>query len=178
MKRLFLFLAAVVMLAGFSACGDKKAPVNKKPRKVYTFTKQDSTEVLSLVSQFTARLQNNDLRGAVEMLNILKGDSVFPMEPVQQRRQAMALGMVRGIRYDLNYVRFNSDRNNEIKLDITLFEKQSGDPRPNMTGFYLRPVRFEGKWYLTVKDNITDRENSNYFEKEGTDAELSETEEE
>ena len=45
--------------------------------------------------------------------------------------------------------------NNEVKLDVTLFDKPEGDPKPNMTAMYLRPVKFEGRWYLTVWDNIT-----------------------
>jgi hypothetical protein len=43
---------------------------------------------------------------------------------------------------------------------------------------YFRPVRFEGKWYLTVKDNITDRENENYFQNEGMESETEESDEE
>ena len=86
------------------------------------------------------------------MLNILKGDSIFPHEPAQQRRQAMALSIVKGVRYDVNYLVFKSDKDNEVKLDITLFEKEENDPKPNKISFYFRPVRFEGKWYLTTKD--------------------------
>ena len=110
------------------------------------------------------------------MLTILKGDSIFPLEPVQQRRQAMALSMVKGVKYDVDYLMFHSDRNNEVKLDILLFEKEENDPKPNKISFYFRPVRFEGKWYLTVKDNITDRENGNNFKNEGLDSEDSDTE--
>lgn len=175
MKRFSLFLAVLLMLTAYVGCGEKKSP--KSQKKEYSFSHQDSTDVLNLIDQFKGYLENNDLRSAVEMLNILKGDSIFPMEPVQQRRQAMALSMVKGVKYDVDYLMFHSDRNNEVKLDITLFEKEEDDIRPNKISFYFRPVRFEGKWYLTVKDNITDRENGNNFQKEGIESEDSETDE-
>lgn len=167
MKRLSLFLTILLLLTVFVGCSDKKAPAQKH-KKEYVFSHEDSTEVLNLVGQFTKYLEGDDLRSAVEMLNILKGDSIFPLEPVQQRRQAMALSIVKGVRYDVNYLVFKSDKDNEVKLDITLFEKKENDPKPNKISFYFRPVRFEGKWYLTTKDNITDRENDNSFiEEEG-----------
>lgn len=167
MKRLSLFLTILLLLTVFVGCSDKKAPAQKH-KKEYVFSHEDSTEVLNLVGQFTKYLEGDDLRSAVEMLNILKGDSIFPLEPVQQRRQAMALSIVKGVRYDVNYLVFKSDKDNEVKLDITLFEKEENDLKPNKISFYFRPVRFEGKWYLTTKDNITDRENDNSFiEEEG-----------
>jgi len=167
MKRLSLFLTILLLLTVFIGCSDKKAP-GQKHQKEYVFTHEDSTEVLNLVDQFTKYLEGNDLRSAVEMLTILKGDSLFPLEPVQQRRQAMALSIVKGVKYDVNYLVFKSDKDNEVKLDITLFEKDENDPKPNKISFYFRPVKFEGKWYLTTKDNITDRENDNNFvEEEG-----------
>jgi hypothetical protein len=135
-------------------------------------------DVLNLVNQFKTYLEEKNLRSAVEMLNILKGDSIFPMEPVQQRRQAMALSMVKGVKYEVNYLMFHSDRNNEVKMDITLFEKEENDPRPNKISFYFRPVRFEGQWYLTVKDNITDINNENNFQNEGMESESEEVDEE
>ena len=165
MKKTSLFLVILMMLLPvFTGCSDKKAP--KHYKKEYTFSKQDSVDVLNLVNQFVNRLDSNDIRGAVEMLNILKGDSIIPLEPIQQRRQAMALNMVKGVKYEVQYLTFRTDKDNEVKMDITLFEKDVDDPRPNKTSFYFRPVRFEGQWYLTTKDNITDRSNGNTFDEE------------
>jgi hypothetical protein len=61
-----------------------------------------------------------------------------------------------GIDYEVDRLVFLNDKRNELKLSVTLFEKPEGDKRPNKTSFYMKPVRFEGKWYLTTKDNITD----------------------
>lgn len=177
MKKTSLFLVILMMLLPvFTGCSDKKTP--KHHKKEYTFSKQDSVDVLNLVNQFVNRLDSNDIRGAVEMLNILKGDSIIPLEPIQQRRQAMALNMVKGVKYEVQYLTFRTDKDNEVKMDITLFEKDVDDPRPNKTSFYFRPVRFEGQWYLTTKDNITDRSNGNTFDEEEEEEEDDKSDEE
>ena len=179
MKRICLFLSIFLFLMTLISCSDKKAPANNsKHKKEYVFTHEDSIEVLNLVGQFVKYMEIDDIRSAVEMLSILKGDSLFPLQPVQQRRQAMALNMVKGVKYDVDYMMFHSDRNNEVKMDITLFEKEENDPKPNKISLYFRPVRFEGKWYLTVKDNITDRENNNNFQNEGMESDTEESDEE
>ena len=158
MKRIALFLVVATALLFAVSCSNKKQqPAPVEPEKpTYTFTKEDTAEVMTQVEEFMGRLEKKDIRGAVEMLNFLAlGDSIKPLSPVQQRRQAMALMNVQGIKYDLNHLSLRSFTNNEVKIDITLFEKAPDDPKPNMTGFFLRPVKFEGKWYLTVWDVIS-----------------------
>ena len=169
MKRISLFLAVLLMLAFFAACSNKKAPASQKPE--YTFSHQDSTEVLNLVNEFIAKMENDDISAAIDMLSILKGEELVPLEPVQKRRQTIALNMVKGVKYDVDYMMFKSDRNNEVKVNITLFEKDENDPKPNMTAFFFRPVRQNGNWFLTVKDNLTDRENDTHVEYEGAEFE-------
>ena len=157
MRRIALFLAVTGMAVLMVSCGNKQKPQPVAPEKpVYTFTKEDTTEVLAQVNQFIDRLDNKDIRGAVEMLNFLdRGDSIKPLNAIGQRRQAMTLTAVNGVKYTLNRMILRSYTNNEVKLDVMLFEKPEGDPKPNMTAMYLRPVKFEGRWYLTVWDNIT-----------------------
>ena len=133
MRRIALFLAVAVSLVLLVSCGNKKQEVKPTgPEKpVYTFTKE-------------------------EMLNFLdRGDSIRPLNAIEQRRQAMSLKVVQGIKYDLNRMTLRSNTNNEVKIDITLFEKPEGKSVANTTSFFLRPVKFEEKWYLTVWDNIT-----------------------
>ena len=158
MRRIALFLAVAVSLVLLVSCGNKKQEVKPTgPEKpVYTFTKEDTAEVMHQANQFMERLEQKDIRGAVEMLNFLdKGDSIRPLNAMEQRRQAMSLKVVQGIKYDLNRMTLRSNTNNEVKIDITLFEKPEGKNVANTTSFFLRPVKFEEKWYLTVWDNIT-----------------------
>ena len=111
---------------------------------------------MTQVNDFIAHLENKDIRGAIEMLNFLSsGDSIVPLSPVMQRRQAISLRNVMGVKYNFNRLVLRSYTDNEAKIDIILFDKPIGDPKPNMTTFHLRPVKFEGKWYLTVWDTIS-----------------------
>ena len=157
MKKIALFLTVVTVLLVAVSCGNKKQPTPTAPSKpVYTFTKEDTTEIMYQVNQFISYLETKNIRGAVEMLHFLgEGDSIRALNPIVQRRQAMSLMNVQGIKYDVNQIVLRSNTNNEVKLDITLFEINPADPKPNKTAFFLRPVKYEGKWYLTVWDNIT-----------------------
>lgn len=157
MRKIAFFLVAACMMSLLFSCGNKQKNVvvpDQKP--VYTFSKEDTAEIMSLVNEFTELLTKKNLRDAVGMLQFLaEGDSIQPLDPVAERRQAMTLVNAEGVRYTFNHLTLRSNTNNEVKIDITLFDKLPGDPKPNMTALYLRPVKFEGKWYLTVWDNIT-----------------------
>ena len=157
MKKVTLFLAALVVMMLVASCGDKKKSSSASSKKEYVFTPADSAEIKQLVGDFMVRLDSSDIRGAVEMLNVLKKDSVVPLTGRAQYGQAKALAFVRGVKREMSYLLLRNDFDNEVKIDITLFEKPEGDRRPNKTSFDLRPVRFEGKWYLTTKDDFSDR---------------------
>ena len=161
MKKFALFLTVFSILTVLFSCNNKndknlKVTETTDNIPVYTFTKQDTTVVLDLVNQFFSYLENKELRSAVEMLNKLEGDSLAPLTGPAGQRQAIVLSMMSGVGYKIDRLVFNSDIDNEVKVDITLFEKQEGDPRPNTTSFYIRPVRYEGQWYLTTRDSMTD----------------------
>ena len=167
MKRIALFLAVFALLLSLASCGKKNKNgsnidsvtvdvVDPNAKPVYTFTKDDTTEVLNLVRQFISNMEKKDIRAAVEMLNYLEsGDSIVPLTPTVQRQQTIALKTISGVKYEIKRMSLRSYTNNEVKVDITLFEKPEGDKRPNMTSFFFRPVKFEGKWYLTVWDKMS-----------------------
>ena len=121
--------------------------------------------MIDLVNQFIAHLNRHDLGAAVDMLSFLNGDSIEPLTKQARNRQGMSLATCVGVSYEIDHLIFESDKKNEVKMDITLFEKPDNDPRPNKTSFYFRPVRFHGKWYLTTKDNITDTNSQERNEK-------------
>lgn len=126
---------------------------------VDSFTSVDSSEVSNLVSQFIDRLNQKDIKGAVSMLSFLNGDTIIPLNRDMALRQANALHNMQGIRYDVDKMQFMEDKDNIVKVKVVLFEKAAGDDRPNTLNFYLKPVRYEGNWYLTTVDNITDTSN-------------------
>jgi hypothetical protein len=159
MKKYLLYFSAVVLIAAFVvSCGKKKSQAYD-PFAEYSeqFTKEDTAAVLDLVNQFTEYLKQKDIKSATEMIYYLDKDSIKELEGRDQARQAKTLLYVIGCHdYKLDRIIFKSDIDNEAKLDIILFEKPEGQNVPNKTSFYFRPVKYEGKWYLTTKDNISD----------------------
>lgn len=63
---------------------------------------------------------------------------------------------VQGIKYDVEYLKFYSEIDSEVKYTVTLFENKPGENLPNKMSFVIKPVRREGKWYLTLADTQTD----------------------
>lgn len=159
MRKIVLFLCAFLAVSSFFSCRGKKEqiPVSIEENAIaFTFSKQDTTEVLNLVNQFISRLENNDIPAAVDMLSFLDGDSIIPLTPQFKNRQARTLASCKGIAYKVDKMVLNSETDNEVKMDIVLFEKPEGEPIPNTTSFYFRPILYQGKWYLTTRDNITE----------------------
>ena len=158
MKKVVLFLAAALMVGtALTGCKDKKAPADTKPVETSMFTKEDTTKVMDLVNQFTVCLQNGDIKGAIDMLVMLDGDSIKPIDAANLQRQVNSLRFIAGMPgYELDRIVMQDEKRNEAKIDIVLFEKKDeNDKRPNTTSFYLRPVYIGGQWYLTTRDNIT-----------------------
>lgn len=161
---LLLMAMAVVLvgqsLASCSSCSDKKEQQKEETDPAKVFTKKDTTRVLELANSFVFYLKEGNMRSAMEMLHFLQGNSIQEVDQTNKQRQALALSLfVKRFDYTIDRIVFRDNVDNEVKIDITLFEKKDeGDKRPNTTSFYLRPVRNRdtGEWFLTTKDNITD----------------------
>ena len=89
-------------------------------------------------------------------LSFLDGDSIVTLPAGLQKRQANALMNMQGIRYEVDKLVFDREIDNIVKINVILFDKEANDPRPNLMTFYLKPIRRNGKWYLTTADNVTD----------------------
>ena len=163
MNKIIIMAAAALVLGqtltSCSSCSGKKetAVTDESRQPQYTFTKEDTMRVRELVEQFCTNLQNKDIKACTDMLYFINRDSIQEVSPANKKRQSVALGMIAGkANYYLDRITFVNNFDNVAKVDITLFEKEEGDPRPNTTSFYFAPVRRDGQWYLTTKDNVTD----------------------
>lgn len=126
------------------------------PKPKDDFDGKDTADVMSEVNTFIQYLNNKDVRGAVNMLYFLDGDEIRPLPGGLAKRQANAIYNMQGIRYTVDKLVFDQEKDNEVKVNVILFDKKPGDTRPNTMSFYLKPIRRNGKWYLTTADNITD----------------------
>jgi len=161
MKKLsFLFtvLFALTLLVGCKS--EKKSPsvVNTKLQPEMHLSAKDTAAVKQLCSQFFLKLKQKDLQGAVGMLRYYQNDSVGALPPQLEAKERMTLGMFLGMKYDIDHIIFLKDYDSEVKYTVTMFEHtDENDRRPNKTSFLIRPVRYLGKWYLTLADKQTDK---------------------
>lgn len=162
-KVVVLFFCLAVMSAVVS-CGRKEKTVQQLEQQyiehpVDSFSGKDTSEVMYLVDNFIAKLNNKDIKSAVSMLSFLDGDKIVPLPAGLIKRQCNALYNAQGVKYTVDRLVFNEEKDNIVKVNIVLFEKKPGDTRPNTISIYLKPIRRDGRWYLTTVDNITDTNN-------------------
>ena len=59
------------------------------------------------------------------------------------------------LNYKIESIIFNTETDSQVKYTVEFFEKKPGDPRPNTTSFFIKPMRVKGQWYLTMYDSNT-----------------------
>jgi hypothetical protein len=65
----------------------------------------------------------------------------------------MGMKIISPIRYEMESMVFESDRDCLVKYSAVLFDKEGNDDkRPNKMFYAIKPVRINGEWYLTVSD--------------------------
>lgn len=160
MKRIFymLVVALAVCLVG---CSEKKktyseAKNNNVLPTLMDVTGKDTTDVIEKTKEFSGCLERNDVRGALDMLHSLAGDSIVSLPDELASRQWVALNNISGYTYRIERIVFFKETDCEVKLVAEMFKKEDGDPRPNEIGIILKPVRFRGEWYLTLADSPSD----------------------
>ena len=161
MKKLSIAFIALTALLLVSCKSEQKKQAEVNPNLIQPemhLSKQDTTEVRTLTMQFFDRLKQKDLNGAITMLNYYENGSIVPLPPELEAKERMALGMFLGMKYDIDHIIFFKDDDSEVKYTVTMFEKEDdNDRRPNKASFLIRPIRYLGKWYLTLADKQTDK---------------------
>ena len=61
--------------------------------------------------------------------------------------------MLHPIRYEIDYYIFRFEDDCVLKYSGILFDKEDGDSTPNKVAYYLKPVRHDNQWYLTLADS-------------------------
>lgn len=162
MKKSLFFVVAVVALGlTLGSCKSEKKSEPKEEKILIdvpqdSYSKDDTAQVFALVEDFLARLRNHDISSAVSMLKFLDGDTIRDLSRQQYNSQAMTFANVHGVKYDIERLVFDSEKDNDVTITVTMFENKPGENRPNKIGLHLRPVRRDGAWYLTTPNTLTD----------------------
>ena len=144
--------SAFMALCLYTACTGKseKAPADDE---AMTLSANDTTEVIDLMRQYLDLLSNKDFDGAMAMLHQLRNDSLVPMDSVVKKHYDVGMKLMVPLRYELESMIFETESVCLVKYSAVLFDKEDEkDNRPNKMFYAVRPVRLDGKWYLTVSD--------------------------
>ena len=132
---LYLILASTFAL---TSCKDKKKDVKtleqdyvQQPQMI--LNSNDSNEVRDAVNYYLTALNHKQVDKALSMLFYydLKTNKVRRLTDKENAEQKAVL-------------------DSEVKYNIYFSDKPSTPSNPNCMGFMIRPVRLEGRWYLTL----------------------------
>lgn len=165
MKKLSIVFIALLSLCVVVGCKDTKRvkpkdEVNKNLiQPEMTLRSNDTVQVRRLVRQFFDRLEQKDIDGALAMLHYYKDGAPGDLPSDIEAKERMVYGMFLGMpKYDIDHMIFFREDDSEVKFTVTMFDKvDPKDPRPNKASFLIRPVRYNGQWYLTLADTQTDK---------------------
>ena len=157
--RLFRYLcvAFLVSLCVIS-CKDKATTTDtvKKEKSSMLLNRRDTAQVLGLTKTFLEHLKAERIDSAMAMLYYLDKDGkVVPLPDSLARRQRFVFKRFPVLSYKIDAVTFMSETDSQVKYTVEFFKKEPGDPRPNTTSFFIKPMRVDFKWYLTMFDSNT-----------------------
>lgn len=129
----------------------------------YDVNAKDTAEVNVLLRNFVGYLHNGDIDDAMAMLHHIDGfNKVQPIPDSLISKHRMMLEIFsKKYKYELDKFYFHRETDNLVKVRVTLENLPEEDKRPNTMSFYLRPVRIDNVWYLSLADTDTER-NTNH----------------
>ena len=154
-KFLTTFCAVLLLLVMFASCKreNKVEGQGTATEEKMTLSGSDTTKVMTLMHQYFDFLLKKDYDGAMSMIYQLRNDSLLDAEPEVEEHYQMGMKLVTPIRYEIETMIFETERDCLVKYSAVLFEKEGeGDNRPNKMFYAIKPVRVNGEWYLTVSD--------------------------
>lgn len=159
-RTLAVAMLALPLMMLCSCGGDKKKgePVTINLNgPLMNLDSQDTIIVRQMSTEFMDYLKAKDYKSALSMLYYVDPDStIVPLTNSMAIRQLQIFQIFPVLDYKCEGIRFRTETDCQVKYIITFFEKEGpDDTRNNTTAFYLQPVRFEGQWYLTVRDSAT-----------------------
>lgn len=154
MTNKFLFFIVLVLPLMLTGCGEGKKASQGEPIPIFIeMSQKDTTEVLDLTKQYLGYLTDGRIEDALAMIKVIDGESIKDVPDELRKKQESSLKMLHPIRYEIDYYVFRFEDDCVLKYSGILFDKEDGDPTPNKVAYYMKPVRRNNKWYLTLADS-------------------------
>lgn len=147
----------------FESCKGKKeaAPADDPFKPRMELSQMDTTAVTSLVNEYFNCLKSNRIDDAMAMLHHYDGNGIVDLPEQAARSQRQVLESFPAVKYSIDHIIFYRETDSEVKFTATLFELDGPDDhRPNKMSYVIRPMRVDGKWYLTMADSRVNVEKS------------------
>lgn len=152
-KYIFIFLLTLVLAV---SCKNKKQSdsINDyiRPASV-DFTKQDTAEIMNQLNTYVADVKAKDYSNAVKNLYILKGDSILPLTDAQMQNAMQVYKEFNIYDVAVNAFTLKGESENMVKVALQIVKNGNISEGQGVTYIKLRPVKKDGKWYLTFMDN-------------------------
>lgn len=114
-------------------------------------TRQDTLAIDSLVTNYLNHLKKQNFDSALDMLFELSDDSIIALTEKSRQEQTVLYQSYPVVGYTIDSLFLYSETDTELHYTITLFNKDTGDNRPNTMRFQLLPRRIDGTWKLLIK---------------------------
>lgn len=152
-KKSFLLLTIALSLV--SCTGNKK---NDKIDETYirpasvVFSKQDTSSIDSLVKIFVQYANNRDISNVSSMLHVVDNGKIADL-PLEKRQK-----------FELMFTKFpfhgcqtrsfhlEGEKDNKIGIAFKISPNADVESGSGCINLVLNPVRIDGRWYLTLRD--------------------------
>lgn len=157
LKFSYMLLAVLALMFVVACTEKKKEPVPMGVQAEMELSAEDTTAVQELADSYMELLKNKQYDEAMQMLYYVDSlQDIIPIPEVQKQNTLRMLQTFPVLDYHCDGIIFHKEMDSQIKYTIEFFEKDPEHPEiPNTTAMYLKPMRKDGKWYLTVYDTAS-----------------------
>lgn len=159
MKRnsIYCLLLCVAILAGIGASCKKNATKEVSPIEEFqsTLTSADTTEIIAISNKFMETMQAGNVDEAIAslvMLDTANNVQPLPDDIIASVKNTFKLFPVRS--YTIQSYEFQKNDSNYVAYTYVALPATETEPEVKM-GFKTKPVKIDGKWYLTLPDYST-----------------------
>lgn len=145
----FLLTCMVILIIISSAC-KKRESVNEIEQFQNSLTAADTTDILTISNKFMQTMQSGNVNEAISSLIML--DSAKNIKPLPENVVNGIKGNFRlfpVISYKIQSFEFQKADSNYVAFTYVAIPATETEPEVTM-GFRTKPVKIDGKWYLTL----------------------------
>ena len=116
------------------------------------FSAADTSEIYNLAQQYLACFEAKDYALSASMLYKLQNDSIIELPAEDRESYIKTMSRLPNYGAKLSGISLYTDTNNRLIYLLKVTENGNLDNEEGVMRFMLNPVRYDGRWYLTIFD--------------------------